>query len=84
MSAAKIEYTLHPLHLDEHDRQELQMNATHSPKPRIKSQLSGTFCLPTGASVLYVLLLLNASCPGSKYCSSGTFILLPVVVFCYW
>lgn len=53
LSSAKICYTLHPIHLEQHDRQELQMKPEHLPSPIINTRMSGSFSLSPEASIMY-------------------------------
>lgn len=53
LSSAKIRYTLHPIHLEQHDRQELQMKPEHLPRPIINSRISGSFSLSPQSFIMY-------------------------------
>ncbi|KAH8114634.1 hypothetical protein DFH11DRAFT_1508479 [Phellopilus nigrolimitatus] len=57
-----LRFTLHPLELTEHDKQQMQMNSFHVPRPSVSSRGACNFSLPVGASISLIQLLEGDKC----------------------
>ncbi|KAH8114613.1 hypothetical protein DFH11DRAFT_1764484 [Phellopilus nigrolimitatus] len=61
-SEPNLKFTLHPLELTEHDKQQMQTNFLHVPKPLVSSRGAYDFSLPVGAEISLIKLLEGDKC----------------------
>ncbi|KAH8114640.1 hypothetical protein DFH11DRAFT_1764593 [Phellopilus nigrolimitatus] len=61
-SEPSLKFTLHPLELTEHDKQQMQTNFLHVPKPLVSSRGAYNFSLPVGAEISLIKILEGDKC----------------------
>ncbi|KAI5122457.1 hypothetical protein M0805_008768 [Coniferiporia weirii] len=61
-SEPSLKYTIRPLELKEHDKQQMKMDPSFIPKPAFAAQYAYDFNLPVGAEIRLLQLLENNKC----------------------